>query len=142
MVSMSPVCRIATSRTLSWLSLHTALIHTESECDDLQQQRQNRGKQREPTHPTRLRAGVALRSFRIPTPARPPEKVAAVRRSDPARRRGQGERRRVRADWIAQSASAAISGSSEVMSFEHKALAFNLLDTPGHQVSARVPIRT
>jgi len=26
-----------------------------------------------------------------------------------------------------------------VMSFEHEGLAFNLLDTPGHKVSARTP---
>jgi peptide chain release factor 3 len=29
-----------------------------------------------------------------------------------------------------------ISVSSAVMSFEHEGLAFNLLDTPGHQISA------
>ncbi len=37
-----------------------------------------------------------------------------------------------------------ISVSSAVMSFEHEGLAFNLLDTPGHQdfpsgISARTP---
>jgi peptide chain release factor 3 len=45
----------------------------------------------------------------------------------------RGERRRVRSDWIAVERERGISVSSAVMSFEHEGLAFNLLDTPGHQ---------
>jgi Elongation factor Tu GTP binding domain len=33
-----------------------------------------------------------------------------------------------------------ISVSSAVMSFEHEGLAFDLLDTPGHQDSASTPV--
>jgi peptide chain release factor 3 len=45
----------------------------------------------------------------------------------------RGERRRVRSDWMAVERERGISVSSAVMSFEHEGLAFNLLDTPGHQ---------
>jgi len=41
--------------------------------------------------------------------------------------------RRVRSDWMAVERKRGISVSSAVMSFEHQGLAFNLLDTPGHQ---------
>jgi predicted membrane GTPase involved in stress response len=41
------------------------------------------------------------------------------------------ERRRARSDWMA--VERGISVSSAVMSFEHQGLAFNLLNTPGHQ---------
>ena len=51
----------------------------------------------------------------------------------PAGGQGQGERRRVRSDWMAVERERGISVSSAVMSFEHEGLAFNLLDTPGHQ---------
>jgi hypothetical protein len=44
---------------------------------------------------------------------------------DPAGRRG-------RSDWTAVERERDISVSSAVMSFEHKRLAFNLLDTPGY----------
>ena len=44
-----------------------------------------------------------------------------------------GKRRRVRSDWMAVERERGISVSSAVMSFEHQGLAFNLLDTPGHQ---------
>ena len=47
--------------------------------------------------------------------------------------RARGERRRVRSDWMAVERERGISVSSAVMSFEHEGLAFNLLDTPGHQ---------
>src|SRR5438067_8113449 len=47
--------------------------------------------------------------------------------------RARGERRRVRSDWMAVECRRGISVSSAVMSFEHEGLAFNLLDTPGHQ---------
>jgi Elongation factor Tu GTP binding domain len=47
--------------------------------------------------------------------------------------KARGERRRVRSDWMAVERRRGISVSSAVMSFEHEGLAFNLLDTPGHQ---------
>ena len=47
--------------------------------------------------------------------------------------KARGERRRVRSDWMAVERERGISVSSAVMSFEHEGLAFNLLDTPGHQ---------
>jgi hypothetical protein len=59
--------------------------------------------------------------------------IAAVWRGDPAGGRSQGARRRARSDWIAVERERGISVSLVVMSFEHKRLAFNLLDTPGRQ---------
>jgi hypothetical protein len=47
--------------------------------------------------------------------------------------KARGERRRVRSDCMAVERERGISVSSAVMSFEHEGLAFNLLDTPGHQ---------
>jgi peptide chain release factor 3 len=47
--------------------------------------------------------------------------------------KARGERRRVRSDWMAVERERGISVSSAVMSFEHEGLAFNLLNTPGHQ---------
>jgi hypothetical protein len=47
--------------------------------------------------------------------------------------KARSERRRVRSDWMAVERERGISVSSAVMSFEHEGLAFNLLDTPGHQ---------
>src|SRR5262249_61538976 len=47
--------------------------------------------------------------------------------------KARGERRRVRSDWMAVERERGISVSSAVKSFEHEGLAFNLLDTPGHQ---------
>jgi len=47
--------------------------------------------------------------------------------------KARGEQRRVRSDWMAVERERGISVSSAVMSFEHEKLAFNLLDTPGHQ---------
>ena len=44
-----------------------------------------------------------------------------------------GARRRVRSDWMAVERERGILVSTAVMSFEHEGLAFNLLDTPGHQ---------
>ena len=51
--------------------------------------------------------------------------------------KARGERRRVRSDWMAVERERGISISSAVMSFEHEGLAFNLLDTPGHQAPER-----
>jgi peptide chain release factor 3 len=39
----------------------------------------------------------------------------------------------VRSDWMAVERERGIAVSSAVTSFEHEGLAFNLLDTPGHQ---------
>jgi hypothetical protein len=63
------------------------------------------------------------------------EKTNAVWRADPmgGRSQGAGERRRVRSGWMAVERERGISVSSAVMNFEHEGLAFNLLDTPGHQ---------
>jgi peptide chain release factor 3 len=56
--------------------------------------------------------------------------------------RARGERRRVRSDWMAIERERGISVSSAVMSFEHEGLAFNLLDTPGHQDFSEDTYRT
>jgi peptide chain release factor 3 len=56
--------------------------------------------------------------------------------------KARGERRRARSDRMAVERERGISVSSAVTSFEHEGLAFNLLDTPGHQVSARAPIHS
>jgi peptide chain release factor 3 len=47
--------------------------------------------------------------------------------------KARGERRRARSGWKAVERERGSSVSSAVMSFEHQGLAFNLLDTPGHQ---------
>src|ERR1700738_1712150 len=47
--------------------------------------------------------------------------------------KARGDRRRARLDWMAVERERGISVSSAVMSFVHEGLAFNLLDTPGHQ---------
>ena len=64
--------------------------------------------------------------------------AAAVIRSGMAR----GARRRVRSDWMAVERERGISVCSAVMSFEHEGLAFNLLDTPGHQDFSEDTYRT
>ena len=56
--------------------------------------------------------------------------------------RARGERRRVRSDWMTVERERGISVSSAVMSFEHEGLAFNLLDTPGHQDFSEDTCRT
>jgi peptide chain release factor 3 len=56
--------------------------------------------------------------------------------------RARGERRRTRSDWMAIERERGISVSSAVMSFEHGGLAFNLLDTPGHQDFSEDTYRT
>jgi peptide chain release factor 3 len=56
--------------------------------------------------------------------------------------RARGERRRTRSDWMAIERQRGISVSSAVMSFEHEGLAFNLLDTPGHQDFSEDTYRT
>jgi peptide chain release factor 3 len=56
--------------------------------------------------------------------------------------KARGERRRARSDWMAVECRRGISVSSAVMSFEHEGLAFNLLDTPGHQDFSEDTYRT
>jgi peptide subunit release factor RF-3 len=52
------------------------------------------------------------------------------------------EGRRVRSDWMAVKRERGILISAAVMSFEHEGLAFNLLDTPGHQYFSGDTYRT
>ena len=56
--------------------------------------------------------------------------------------KAKGERRRARSDWMAVERERGISVSSSVMSFEHDGIAFNLLDTPGHQDFSEDTYRT
>ena len=56
--------------------------------------------------------------------------------------KARGDRRRARSDWMAIERERGISVSSAVMSFEHEGLAFNLLDTPGHQDFSEDTCRT
>src|SRR5215470_8111977 len=56
--------------------------------------------------------------------------------------KARGDRRRARSDWMAIERERGISVSSAVMSFEHGGLAFNLLDTPGHQDFSEDTYRT
>ena len=56
--------------------------------------------------------------------------------------KARGDRRRARSDWMAIERERGISVSSAVMSFEHDGLAFNLLDTPGHQDFSEDTYRT
>src|SRR5271169_3502194 len=56
--------------------------------------------------------------------------------------RARGERRRAHSDWMAVEHERGISVSWAVMSFEHQGLAFNLLDTPGHQDFSEDTYRT
>src|ERR1700747_1743602 len=56
--------------------------------------------------------------------------------------KARGDRRRVRSDWMAIERERGISVSSAVMSFEHDGLAFNLLDTPGHEDFSEDTYRT
>ena len=48
----------------------------------------------------------------------------------------------MRSDWLAVERERRISVSSAVMSFEHEGLAFDLLDTPGHQDFSEDTYRT
>ena len=56
--------------------------------------------------------------------------------------KARGDRRRTRSDWMAIERARGISVSSSVMSFEHRGLAFNLLDTPGHEDFSEDTYRT
>src|ERR1700759_476145 len=55
--------------------------------------------------------------------------------------KARGERRRARSDWMAIERERGISVSSAVMTFEHGGHVFNLLDTPGHRISAQWDFR-
>jgi peptide chain release factor 3 len=46
--------------------------------------------------------------------------------------RARGNQRRTRSDWLEIERARGISVSSSVMTFEHRGIVFNLLDTPGH----------
>ena len=56
--------------------------------------------------------------------------------------KGRGNRRRTRSDWMAIEKERGISISSSVMTFEHNAFTFNLLDTPGHEDFSEDTYRT
>src|SRR5271155_5157931 len=56
--------------------------------------------------------------------------------------RARGEQRRARSDWLAIERERGISVTASVMSFEHGGLAFNLLDTPGHEDFSEDTYRT
>ena len=54
----------------------------------------------------------------------------------------RGEARRTQSDWMKIEQERGISVSSSVMTFEHKDLIFNLLDTPGHEDFSEDTYRT
>ena len=54
----------------------------------------------------------------------------------------RGERRRTQSDWMKIERDRGISVSASVMTFEHDALMFNLLDTPGHEDFSEDTYRT
>ncbi len=56
--------------------------------------------------------------------------------------RARGAQRRTRSDWLAIERERGISVTASVMSFEHAGLAFNLLDTPGHEDFSEDTYRT
>jgi len=56
--------------------------------------------------------------------------------------KARGDRRRARSDWMKIEQDRGISVTSSVMTFEHKGLIFNLLDTPGHEDFSEDTYRT
>ena len=56
--------------------------------------------------------------------------------------KARGEKRRARSDWMKIEQERGISVTSSVMTFEHKGLVFNLLDTPGHEDFSEDTYRT
>ncbi len=56
--------------------------------------------------------------------------------------KARGENRRTRSDWMKIEQERGISVSASVMTFEHKGLIFNLLDTPGHEDFSEDTYRT
>ncbi len=56
--------------------------------------------------------------------------------------KARGDRRRARSDWMAIEKERGISVTASVMSFEHAGIAYNLLDTPGHEDFSEDTYRT
>lgn len=56
--------------------------------------------------------------------------------------KARGDQRRARSDWLKVERERGISVASSVMSFEYQNLAFNLLDTPGHEDFSEDTYRT
>ncbi len=56
--------------------------------------------------------------------------------------KARGERRRARSDWMKIEQDRGISVTSSVMTFAHRGLVFNLLDTPGHEDFSEDTYRT
>ena len=56
--------------------------------------------------------------------------------------KARGDRRRARSDWMKIEQDRGISVTSSVMTFEHKGLIYNLLDTPGHEDFSEDTYRT
>ncbi len=56
--------------------------------------------------------------------------------------RARGERRRTQSDWMEIERTRGISISSSVMTFERDGIAYNLLDTPGHEDFSEDTYRT
>ncbi|MHA6289215.1 peptide chain release factor 3 [Maricaulis sp. CAU 1757] len=56
--------------------------------------------------------------------------------------RARGENRRTQSDWMKIEQERGISVSASVMTFEHRGLLFNLLDTPGHEDFSEDTYRT
>jgi peptide chain release factor 3 len=56
--------------------------------------------------------------------------------------KARGANRRARSDWMKIEQQRGISVTSSVMTFEHKGVTFNLLDTPGHEDFSEDTYRT
>src|SRR3546814_16297813 len=56
--------------------------------------------------------------------------------------KARGQARRARSDWMKIEQQRGISVTSSVMTFEHRGLVFNLLDTPGHEDFSEDTYRT
>ena len=56
--------------------------------------------------------------------------------------KARGARRHARSDWMELEQQRGISITSSVMTFEHRGIVFNLLDTPGHQDFSEDTYRT
>src|SRR5687768_15214553 len=56
--------------------------------------------------------------------------------------KARGQARRARSDWMKIEQQRGISVNSSVMTFEHRGVTFNLLDTPGHEDFSEDTYRT
>lgn len=56
--------------------------------------------------------------------------------------KARGQNRRARSDWMKIEQQRGISVTSSVMTFEHRGVTFNLLDTPGHEDFSEDTYRT